>query len=289
MTTETGDAGAATTEVQQTEVQATQAETASAVQAAYDRVANPDKETVEVAQESQTAETPPEPILTNDQAKDLLEKVQRIPGLEKQLRDAGGRYGSLKQQLDEIQGRLKTQTTEAETVANVADAKELLADLRGEFPELADKMEGVISKVIASKSGGDVDKLVSERIQAAKQAEIQGALEILSEAHPDWKEVRDTTEYAEWKKTLPERTLKRFDSSTDPFYVAEMLDQHKEWLASKTQKPSAPAAKKEEAQPSKRLSAAVMPTNGTKQAIKGEPDAKASIRAGYERAAGKRL
>jgi len=286
MTTETGDAGEVTTEVQ---TEATQAETASAVQAAYDRVANPDKEPVDVVQESQTAEEPPEPILTNDQAKDLLEKVQRIPGLEKQLRDAGGRYGSLKQQIDEIQGRLKTQTTEAETVANVADAKELLADLRGEFPELADKMEGVISKVIASKSGGDVDKLVSERIQAAKQAEIQGALEILSEAHPDWKEVRDTTEYAEWKKTLPERTLKRFDNSTDPYYVAEMLDQHKEWLISKTQKPSAPSAKKEEAQPSKRLAAAVMPTNGTKQAIKGEPDAKAIRQAAYDKIAGKRM
>jgi hypothetical protein len=288
MTTETGDAGAATTEVQQTEVQATQAETASAVQAAYDRVANPDKEPVEVVQESKTAETPPEPILTNDQAKDLLEKVQRIPGLEKQLRDAGGRYGSLKQQLDEIQGRLKTQTTEAESVANVADAKELLADLRGEFPELADKMEGAFSKILASKSGGDVDKLVSERIQAVKQTEHQEAANILSEAHPDLKEVLDTPEYAEWKATLSERTRKRLDNSYDPFYVADMLDQHKEWLASKTKQPSAPA-KKEEAQPSKRLAAAVMPTNGTKQAPKGEPDTKASIRAGYERAAGKRL
>lgn len=258
------------------------------VRSAYDRIANPNKaEEVEVAP---TVETPPEAAFTAEQGRDLVAQVSRIPELEKRLRDDGGRYGALKQQMEQLQQRLATSSTASETATNTADASELLADLRDEFPELADKLQGAFSKVMSSRGGqfdpSGIDKIVSERLQAERQAQQDEALQQLSEAHPDWVEVREKPEFKEWKESLPDRVRVRFEKSQDPFYVAEMLDKHKDWLTSKTKQeiPKAPTP----AQPSKRLANAVLPTNGTRQAPKGEPDAKESIRAGYERVAGAR-
>ena len=268
------------------EVVQTEVENQSEVQSAYDRIANPEK-TTEVEQVTQevTAETPPEPVLTREQAQALMAQVGRIPELQKQLRDAGGRYGEIKQQVEQLQKRLSTSSTAGEVAATSADAGELLKDLRDEFPELADKLEGAFSKVMASKGGIDqsgIDQIVSARIQSERQAEIEGAKQTLTEAHPDWQQVINAPTYAEWRATLPPRVNARITASQDPFFAAEMLDQHKEWLASKTTKqPAKPA------EPSKRLANAVMPS-GTRGTPQGEPDKKAAIRAAYEKVAGAR-
>lgn len=268
-------------EVENQEVESQQSE----VQSAYDRIANPDKATEdEQVTQPATAETPPqdEPVLTREQAQDLMAQVGRIPELQKQLRDAGGRYGEIKQQVEQLQKRLTTSSTAGEASA---DAGELLKDLRDEFPELADKLEGAFSKVMANKGGIDqsgIDQIVSARIQSERQAAIEEAKQSLTEAHPDWQEVITAPTYAEWRSTLPPRVNARITSSQDPFFAAEMLDQHKEWLVSKTTKqPAKPA------EPSKRLANAVMPS-GTRGAPQGEPDKKAAIRAAYEKVAGAR-
>ncbi len=292
MTTENGEATVAEVGTHQPETtEAVGAEpAASEVQAAYDRIANPEKAKDE-SEAAPTAGTPPESVLTNERAQELLTQVARIPDLEKRLRDEGGRYGALKQQIEQLQERIATATTAGEVAANSADAGELLADLRDEFPELADKLQGAFSKVMASRGGidpGGIEKLVSERLEAARQKDQEAALEQLTEAHPDWIEVRAKPEFQEWKATLPDRVRARFERSQDPFYVSEMLDQHKDWLNSRAKQPSAPAAQQPASQPNRRLAAATVP-NGTKAAPKGEPDAKASIWAGYEKVAGKRM
>jgi molecular chaperone GrpE (heat shock protein) len=277
---------AATPEVQES--------ASDAIRRGYEKVAEPDKVQEQQTEAStasteaaQTVETPP----ANDQLKDLMTRVERIPELEKRLRDEGGRYGALKQQLEQLQQKIAESTTSREVAANTADAKELMKDLRDEFPELADKLEGAFSRVMATKGGidqGGIDKLVSERLaaerEAARASSDEKSFKQILEFHPDFEQTVNLPEFATWKETLHPRLRARLDTSTDPFFVADQVDSFKEWQKSKAEgKETAPAA------PSKRLADAVLPTTGQRVATQKTADPKASIRAGYERVAGKRL
>ena len=247
------------------------------ISAGYNRIANPNQE-----EKPQTVETPPEPAFTNEQAKELMAQVARIPDLEKRLRDEGGRYGSLKQSLEQLQQRIATSGT-----GSKADVSKALQGFRDEYGELADLLQPAFEEI--ARSGGQVDastisQLVAEQRQAEREAEQKEGMQQLSELHPDWLEVREKPDFSEWKASLSDRERTRFEKSNDPFYVSDMLDKHKDWLKSKTTQNVVAAN-----QPSKRLAAAVLPTSGAKVAQKGEPDTKASIRAGYERIAGARM
>lgn len=270
---------------QVTAEQGNDAQATESISAGYNRIANPNQEQAK-EEKPQTVETPPEPAFTNEQAKELMAQVARIPDLEKRLRDEGGRYGSLKQSLEQLQQRIATTGT-----GSKADVSKALEVLRNEYGELADLLQPAFEEI--AKSGGQIDastisQLVAEQRQIERQAEIEAGMQQLSELHPDWMEAREKPEFSEWKSSLSERDRVRFEKSNDPFYVSDMLDKHKDWLKSKKTKNSV-VATQQPATPSKRLAAAVLPTSGTQVAPKGEPDTKASIRAGYERVAGARM
>ncbi|EKD97508.1 MAG: hypothetical protein ACD_23C00889G0004 [uncultured bacterium] len=231
----------------------------TAEQAAYDAARGieqpaeqPATETLpEVMEEVVEADTP-------DEMAELRNQVGRIPNLLKRLDDVNGRYGRLSQRIEEMQQRVVAEST-SNVASTSADAGELLKDLRDEFPELADKLEGAFSKVMANKGGVDpaeLNRILSEQYQVKRQeerqVEVEQAKSQLTEAHPGWQEVINTPRYAEWRTTLPPRVNARITSSQDPFFAAEMLDQHKDWLISKT--------KKQPAEPSRRLANAVMPS-----------------------------
>ncbi len=271
----------------QTEAQ-TEAQDSSGFRKGYDSIANKDRQPEEAPTETSTEEPPPEPALSGEQARELLAQVARIPDLEKRLRDEGGRYGSLKQQIEQMQQRFNTATTAKEVEAHAADSADLLNDLRDEFPELADKLKGVFDRVLSAKGGQaspDIEQMVAARLAAEKQAALDEAIQQLSNDHPDWMEVRQTPEFGEWKETLSARERVRFDKSQDPFYVAEMLDRHKDWLSSRAKPTDSTAAQANKT----RLQNAVLPTNGTKPPQKGEPSPSERFRAGYNKVAGARL
>lgn len=281
-----------------TETTATATEDAAeAIRRGYEKVAEPDKvqepeakvePTTTEEPAAQTEETPP--AINGEQLKDLMARVERIPELEKRLRDEGGRYGALKQSLEQLQQKIAESTTRQEVVDNTADAKELLAELRDEFPELAGPLEKAFSRVISARGGidpGSIDKIVAERVAVERQAErtanLEEAKRLITEYHPDFWEVKGTPEFATWLGTLNPRTRARLEVSEDPIFVAEQIDAFKDW------KQSSNAKEKEPTQPSKRLADAVLPTTGAKVATQKTVDPKASIRAGYERVAGKRI
>ena len=278
-----------------------EAQANEAINAGYNRIANPNQQEEAKEEKPQTVETPPETAFTNEQAQQLTEQVARITDLEKRLRDEGGRYGSLKQTVEQLQQRIATSDTAKEVAESAVNVDELLKELRGEsdsgFPELADALKPAFEKLLAAKGNSksfnpdDIEKLVMARLEAEQSAQTEDGMKQLSELHPDWLEVRAKPEFDEWKASIPERERVRFEKSRDPFYVAEMLDKHKDWLKSKTTPTKLVAEKQtnDTAVPPKRLAAAVLPTSGTKVATKGEPDPKASIRAGYERIAGARM
>lgn len=275
------------------------------VRSAYDRIANPDKvqepkpapvvDQPKVEIEEPTAEVPPEPAYTNDQIKDVIAQVSRIPELEKQLRDAGGRYGALKQSLEQLQQKISAPAT-----GEPIDVEEMLKEIKDDFGEegLYKSLKAAFSKVVAGKSidPETVGKIVLERIEETKKAEEAAAIAELTDAHPTWMEDRKTPEFKEWMSSLPEKQRKRFERSNDPYYVADVLDGFAEWKKKKVAPTPAPVptpapAKAEEPEhvPSKRLTNAVMPTNGTKPKAKGEDDKASQVRAAYEKVAGARM
>lgn len=279
-----------------TATQATEQESAAeAIRRGYEKVAEPDKvqeqqpeaKATSAEQAVQTGETPP----ANDQLKDLMARVERIPELEKRLRDEGGRYGALKQSLEQLQQKIAESKTSQEVAANTADVKELMKEMQDDFPELAAPLERVFAKVLATKGGIDqdgIDKLVSERLaaerEAARAANDEQSFKLITEFHPDFAETVNLPEFATWKETLNPRLRARLETSTDPYFVADQVDNFKEWQKSKAEGKEPPAAA-----PSKRLTDAVLPTTGQRVATQKTVDPKASIRAGYERVAGKRL
>lgn len=276
------------------------AEVSESIQAGYDRIAHPEKvqeapqEKVIEATTAETpaAETPDEPAFNSEQIKSVMAQVARIPELEKQLRDAGGRYGGLKKSLDELQQRMA-----APGNSGTADVEDMLKDIKEEFGEegLYTSLKSAFSKLAAGKSVDPdaVQKMVSEQIAATKQAETEEAMAVLTEAHPTWTEDRKTPEFKEWRESLPAKERARLDRSQDPFYVADKLDDFKAWKEKKVPPPTKEdppvVTTKTVHVPSKRLTAAVLPTNGTKPKPAGEDNAKESIRAGYERVAGARM
>ena len=278
--------------------QPTVTEVSESIQAVYDRIANPEKvqeapkdEPAAPTAELPAAETPKEPAFDSEQIKTVMAQVARIPELEKQLRDAGGRYGGLKKSLDELQQRMA-----APGNAGTADVEDMLKDIKEEFGEdgLYTSLKSAFSKVVAGRSidPDSIKKMVLEQVEATRQAEIETAMAQLTEAHPTWQEDRQTPEFKAWMETMPVKERNRFSRSNDPFYVADKLDEFKEWKAkppAAVEDPKPVVAPKTERVPSKRLSNAVLPTNGSKPKPAGEDNAKESIRAGYERVAGARM
>lgn len=279
-------------------------EVSTSIQAAYDRIANPEKENesqpvkTEAPHEEppkvehQTAETPPEAAFTSEQIKDLMARVSRIPDLEKGLRDAGGRYGAIKQSLDQLQQRMTTAST-----GNPAEVEEMLAGIKEDFGDDSSLYQSL--KIALTKMSGQraidpsaIETMVAEKISQAKQAEIDAAENELTEAHPSWREDTRTPHFAEYMETLSARDRSRLQRSNDPDFVSDKLDSFYAWKAAKEARPAtptAPPAQKQEQPTSRRVMNAILPTQGAKPKPNGEADKETSIRAAYQRIAGSRM
>lgn len=281
--------------------------TEDALMKGYDSVANPDKQEAEQSQPVEKPEVEAPPVVEppavptveetpppaeaqgNDQIKDLLAQVSRIPELEKQIRDSGGRYGALKQSIEQLQQRIASTTTQAQAEQNTQDAGELLAELNEDYPELAEKLKGAFAKVMAARGGQtnpeSIKQAFADYLEADRKRQTAEGEAMLDELHPGWKEVRDTPEFSEWTKTLSKHDQMLVKKSEDPFVAAKMLDRHAEWLKSKTKPAQEPHTKPV----NKRLVDAVLPTTNARPAQRSEPSANEMLLKGYNRVAGARI
>ncbi len=270
-----------------TEVEAVKAETNEAVQAAYDRIANPGKVQEDAKEEiASTAETPLNQSVSFDDIKELKAQVSRIPELEKRLRDEGGRYGILKQSLEQIQQRISDKQETSGSDVNVDD---VLADIKRDFgeDELYKGLKTAFSKLPKGRDidPGAIEKIISDKITEAKEKQFEDARTELTELRPTWEQDRETPEFAEWFESQPTKVRDKLRRSKDPDYLVDRFEEFDEWKSKKSVTP----APKEEAKPipSKRLTSAVLPTNGAKPKAIGD-DKQAQVRAAYERVAGNR-
>ena len=255
----------------------------AAEQAAYDAARGvaqeqePQVAKVESEQQSEqevateTPQTEPKAETAKDELTELRSQVEKMGDVFKRLDDVNGRYGRLSQRVEEMQQKIvAAPNTAAGVAANTADAKELMKDLRDEYPELAEKLEGAFSKVMSSKGSIDpeaISKAVAEMRAAEVKVETESLEAQLDELHPGWEKVTgsqakgiDASEkFVEWMQTLPKREMNRLNATRDPFYLAEMIEKHNEWLAKPSEVTPQPQPKPANQANKKRLADAVMP------------------------------
>lgn len=271
-----------------TEVKTEEA-TPADIQRGYDAVANPEKAHEEAIEPTAT-ETPPE----NQELVELRAQLGKIPGVLKQLDDVNGRYGRLTQRFEELQTRLATPATTQHAANETAvDVEEMLKEVKESFgdEELYQGLKSAFSKMAANKGvdAESVGALVKERLVSERKAEFDSALTQVTERHPDFYEAKGSLEFKSWTQTLSARDRSMLSRSEDPDYIIEMMDEFKSWHTAEAEKQAEKPAPSIHQKNKSRLEAAVLPTDGTKPPTKGEPDPKASIRAGYERVAGARM
>lgn len=226
----------------------------------YDRVANPD-----------APEPQPEPpkAFTAEDARALFAEMsgQTESEIRAQLKKASGKIGGLYQEIERLRSAPKS--------AGVAFSPDALKRVRESFPEIGEPLAQDLAEIFTVSAPTDKPK-------ASADDETPKLIGTLSELRPGWHEKRQTPEFGEWLQAMKPSARARFESSLDPYFVAERLEDFDDWLASKTTAASAPA-------PIARLENAVTPTNGTRPPVKtGEPSASESFRKGYQRIASAR-
>ncbi|MGH8430423.1 MAG: hypothetical protein ACREUF_08475 [Solimonas sp.] len=179
------------------------------------------------------------------------------PELRAEMRKLHGRIGALN---DQLQQALKAKETEGKpAVLSTGELKRL----KGEYPELAELLEGDLAEVVAGQKAPDpkaIDDLVSQRVAAELDAFRRQAVD---DRHETWKtdlwvgqpgETR-TAEYAAWLKTMTEDEARAFENSQNPTFVNRKLDQFYDWKNK---------AAKAETEKQQRLKAALTPQGGAR-------------------------
>lgn len=220
-------------------------------------------------------EDPPAPEpryvqITEDEWNTLRTKVTAIDEIKaenkRQFDAAFGRLGGMQDVLKRLQSG-------AEAGQPVEITEDDVADIAKEYPELgalhlktlqkvAAKLRGTGSPINSDQIGEMVKTTVSAERDNWKQSlreELRRELaeEALTDAHEDWKTVRETPEFKQWLEAMPEAERTKFLASMSPTYVAKQLTAFKESLVKKAA-PPAPSPKSPDTR-QRRIEAAVNP------------------------------
>lgn len=207
-------------------------------------VSEPAKEPVQDVQPQEKQEekkvtqqdAPPEnPVLTPE----IIEALKILPGLERRLTQqvdrVAGNYGEVKRMLDSMQ---KDNTA---TPQGAADALEAWKDIKEEFgEEMAAKFAAGVDnrlKSVPTISPEEVRKIVAETVGNNSGPDLS----VLDELHPGWEAYitpngdmsKAPPDYVEWFTSLRPAAKARLISSTDPYHVAEKLDEFFAWRDAK--------------------------------------------------------
>lgn len=156
---------------------------------------------------------------------------------------AFGKIGGLERTLGQLSEQLKGGS-------GVQITDEDLAELRSEYPELANSLtkglNGVLNKVKGGPAQLDpavLDQLVQERMTPALQAaqekwERKQEEKALSRSHADWLAVVNSDGFKAWKDQQPNKD--EINSSEDAHFVSTVITNFKNSLKPKT--PAAPVA-----------------------------------------------
>lgn len=234
-----------------------------------------------------TTDTPPPKLIAGMSEEEVVARLNKVPELEgafrKQIDGAYGKLGRIEQAIQSLQE--KTPAGEPVEVTT-----EDMADLKAEFPELADLQMKAFNNVLkrlgrtgsATVDQEAVAKLVSEQVGSAVETLREEntrvvAKTVLSIQHPDWQTVRQTPEYKAWLQAQSEEFRNEFLNTWDPAVVAEGLTKFKD---------ARDAAQKAHQRSQSRIGNAVTPTNGGSATPPTQPSSHASFAKGFSRVRG---
>lgn len=275
-----------------TDQQQNPAEKSAGFAAGFNRIRNNEAQVaeepvvIEQPQETPTPSpevTPPPKLFGGLTEEQLTEKLARVDVLEQTLtnrfREVGGQFGRLKQMIDGIQAS----TPQGEPVELTAED---LADLKGEYPELAGlvaKDLNAVLKKIGSRGTGGTLQYDQEAMQAVvneqvgyvaqnlqQQFDQRMAITVLDLKHPDRMEIQKTPEFAEWLRVKGDEFANNLQSTWDTEFVASGLSEFKDWRSKKSAS-------------NKRINDAVTPTKGTTPTTAIPPSTSQSFAKGFNR------
>lgn len=167
------------------------------------------------APQRQAAETPAKASETDDlwagadsRLREAFEAQRsRADKAENAIRSQNGRLSQAQHRLNDLEGELEqfrkgkaSQGTEGQD-ADEQTREERLAKLREDYPEVAAPILAELDNL--RQKVGKLDTAHQSQAQERSQAFVDEQISFVSEAHPDWRDVVMSPEYAKWAETAP--------------------------------------------------------------------------------------
>lgn len=168
--------------------------------------------------ETPQVDAPAEPEyvqITKSDWADIKAAAMKTASYDQQLSKAFGTIGNLQKVVTALQG----QTPRGGKIEISEDA---FADMKKDFPELADASLGALRKALAGFSGtgaAEVDETLIERI-AAKQATAR-EIDALEDEYPDWRKIVGAVDIAK-EKPDPNNEFRKWLATKDEVYQARV-------------------------------------------------------------------
>ena len=271
----------------------------AAFEAAFSGEATPEPTEQPSTTEPEVPEVPAEPApdAPTEPPVPPVEPPRLIAGLtEEQLQAALARNSSLQGTVDKMAGRLGQLMQQIETLrtapATPAAAAKLdlkLEKLGESFPELANLLREDLAAVgaapveSAEPAAPVVVGITQEELNARLAAITETTNEaievkVLSIAHPDWKNVITTPQFALWRDTvLPAGDGVKLMESQDASEISAGLTAFKEWAKPRVEPPPPPPPPPR----TTRLANAVLPNGGAAPAPVAELSEEAAFAASF--------
>ena len=223
-------------------------------------------------EEVEVAVEPPPPPSVDDRIAELATQVGQMRETPTQIAKLHGKSGELNRTIQQLQqaggaaGEVSADVTKA-----LAEAEAVAAD----FPELAGPLVNVMKALSAHRPNAAAPVQLPDIPAMVQAARVEDAMEILTDDHPDWLELRDspTPEYKSWLGQKDDAWRSRYFGSNNPLYISRQLTEFKTW------RDTAQAAQEKK---TKRLEGAITPKGEGTPTTSTLPDS-AGLTAGYNK------
>lgn len=177
-----------------------------------------DATTAEEQEAELEAEKDPEPV--KDPWAGIPDEIKnQLTTTATRLKQAESRIGALTNELHNAKKAAEEaeKAPTEEQIAAAAKSDEDWAELKEDFPEWANAIQGQFDKIRGEITGITKEDLAAEaeKIKADLKGETEATIEkaILTYAHPNWEATIAGKDYAEWLKTQPEDVITKTQSS----------------------------------------------------------------------------
>jgi len=211
--------------------------------------------TPEPVTESSPKDEEPGTVLSTDEVKALLGRLEEMDAIKKQIRDVNGRFGAVSETL----GKLKEARSAGGSV-EISDDD--LAEL-SEYGDLKGSMSTVLKRVLAKAGGStapaqfDTAPVEQKFQQQLEERDRKYEARLLTAYHSDWRDVVASDDYRLHLQGLPEETRTQIENSWNAEEIAQSI---RDFKAAKATKQTTTQNR------TRRLEAAVTPTGNASAA-----------------------